>query len=291
MLGRASKTPTGKQRRAKDKGFPLGGHNKSVTWVRERADNAIAFTLYSTDVVTWHPDNSVEIDNYGTVTTSRFAERFLPAGVHLHHPVYRRGGVSGGANTIGFRTAAEDEGYRSAICQGDVVRFQPIADDLWLPDESTCYDLCLPIGVDRRKARELSKYYNLRDFEAWLSMAPIALASGGDRIEHNDWELDICMEALEARNFRLAAEHLPLVKDTGAYGTELKPLPITTSRFDEHITASSLSRLKLAMWREEGVLRTETRTAWDRSDWDRGMRRVKELTRLGVDVRGLGPVT
>lgn len=293
VLERAGKTPTGKQRQPKKKGFPLGGHAKSVTWVRELDNGAIAFQLYDTDVVIWAPDNSVYIDNFGTVTTSSFATRFLPAGVRLNHPTERRG-YSGGHNTIAFTTQMEVKTYGTYrggvhLCQGSLVRFVEQG-EWWVPDEDTCDDITLPVGIDRAKTRDMARHFHLREFENWLSMAPMHLAATDEPVEHHSWDLVSCMNALEKREWRRAAEHLPLIEDKGAFGNEIKPLAILTARRDEHVTMRSLAKLKLAMWEDHSLLRLETRKVWDRKTYDRGMKRVKEMDALDLSVSGLGPL-
>lgn len=283
-LDRASRTPTGKARKEQLYGFHLGlNRNHGVTWVREKEDGAIAFRLYDTDVVTWLPDNSVEVDNFGTVTTSGFAHTFLPRGVHLHYPTERRG-ESGGHKTIGFHS-----GVDRMICIGNVVRFVE-QDGCWVADEATCDDIKLPVGLDRKKAADMAKHYNLRDFEIYLSMAPAHL-QGENRIEHDCWDLGLCMEALEARDFRRAVECLPLVTEPSGFGTaeRMKPLPIVTGSRSSHVTMGSFTKLKLTMWDEHGLLETEVRRTWERKAFDRGMTRIKQMAALGLTVYDLGP--
>lgn len=254
-----------------------------------RAGDSIAFQLYFTDVVVWEPDNSVLIDNYGTQTTSGFARQFLPRGIWLHHPVYRRTTGQGGASTIGFKSDPDADQWsdRSSICQGTVVRFAE-QDGLWLPDLDTCYEITLPTKADAKRSRELAKLYHFKEFESWLSMAPMHL---GD-VEHSGWDLDDCMEALGKRDWRAAAESLPLIEDTGAYGRDLREsaLPIWTAHTNEYVTMGSLAKLKLAIWDRFDVLATETARSWSRREYDRGMARVRQMTKLGINTRQLGPV-
>lgn len=255
---------------------------RQVTQVLEQ-DADIAFRLYDTDVVVWHPDNSVTIDNYGSVTTSKFAARFVPEGIRLNFPTSRRG-VTAGANTITYRVANGDEGWIGYICQqADAgVRFRLHGDD-WLPDESTCYPIELPLGVDRARMHELGKRYHFAEFENWLAVTPHILA-----IDHEQWDLHICAAALEVRDWVLAAQHLPLIEENNAYGQELKPLPINVWKHDHHVTMTSLARLKQAIWDREGALRTEKRPTWECNAYDRGMTRAKQLEKLGCG-RGFGP--
>lgn len=253
---------------------------KQVTKVVSYADS-IAFRLYDTDVVEWHPDDSFDVNNYGTLTTSGFARHFLPGRVWLNFAVERRNGCSGGANTISF---AGDG--KQLICQGEVVRFRKAAVG-YLPDEATCYDITLPSGVDRKAGRELAKEHHLREFESWLTVAPITL---GD-VEHAEWNLAECLYALKSRDWRQAAMHLPLIKEPSGFGTaeRMKPLPIATGSWQHHITMASFGKLKLAMWEDAGLLETETRRVWDRKTFDTRMAKVKEMENLGLPVASLGP--
>ena len=265
-----------------------------VASIYERSDGAIAFRLYQTDVVVSHSTEEVEVDNYGTRTTSGFAEHFLPIGIHLHYPSTRCG-VTGGSNIISYCEHADGAALlwedRYHICQGDAVRFQPHDNNLWKPDPDTCYDITLPMGVDRGKARDLAKRLHFKEFESWLSVAPLYLEAAGDPVEHDEWDIDECMNALEKRDWRQAAMHLPLVKE-GAFGNgdRMRPLPIRTSRWDEHVTMTSFAKMKTAIWDWKNLLDVETRKTWARSEFDRRMAKVRELKTLGVSTHGLGPM-
>jgi hypothetical protein len=259
---------------------------KQTVQVLEHGDRSIAFKLYETEVVVWNDDGSVEIDNYGTVTTSAFAHKFLPSGFHLHHPVVRQGSC-GGANTIGFKLPDADKGYRRGVCQGGVVRFVQVSDDLWEPDESGCYEITLPFGVDRKEIKGLSERYHLAEFENWLSMAPMHL---GD-VYHDEFDLEECLHALERREWRQATSFLPAIKENPGFGAanRAKPLDIAMSNPGEYISMASLGKLKLAMWSAEGLIREETHKVWDRKAYDRGMIRARELEQIGLSVGRFGP--
>lgn len=291
-LERAMKTPTGKRRTEKPYGYHLGANNNhGVTWVRrDEKDGAIAFRLYDTDVVTWHPDGSVEIENYGTVTTSGFASRFLPRGFHLHHPTTRRGDEVGHR---GIRYQAEpDRGDKSwqqerrerRIAFGGVVRFTPGEGGAWRVDEDTCDTVTLPGKVDQRKARELAKRYHLKDFEAWLSMAPRHMD-----IEHvGRFDISDCLDLLEKRNFKEAAAYLPLFADKESYGRYPTALPIDTP-YGKVVTMGSLARLKLALWDYEDIIQIDEAKHWSMAEFERRMMRVRQMDAAGANVWDLGP--
>jgi hypothetical protein len=56
-------------------------------------DESIAFKLYDTECVTYHPDGSLTIQGYGTTTTSQFIDRLTPLGVR--HECHQRSGRHG----------------------------------------------------------------------------------------------------------------------------------------------------------------------------------------------------
>lgn len=251
-------------RERKAYGYHLGmNRNHGVTWVRDESGGSIVFRLYDTDVVTWNPDNSVTVENWGSVTTSDFAHQFLPQGIGLRHKT-RNGGDNGITYCNGVsREVATSWGsftvHERDICFGSAVTFEQQDEDMWLPREDTCEVFTLPGPVDQQGARELSKRYHLRDFELWLSVGPMHLD-----LTHAHWDRDTCLAALEARDFRTAAVYLPLVAVPQGFGlTErMKPLPIATSHWRLRITMTSLAKLKLAAWAHEGLIPTMTfRTA------------------------------
>ena len=282
------KTPTGRQRQPKEFGFALGGHSKSVTWVRREPTGSIVFRLYNTDVVTWHPDDSFEVDNYGTVTTGQFARRFTPAGITLHHPTSVRGQV-GGYKGIRYHTAADTGWWGANLCSGDVVRFVPQGDGVWLPDEDTLDTMCFPV-LDHSKCREITKRYHLKDFATWLSMAPRHM-----RIEHDCWSVDDCAAALEKRDFTLASMFLPLTDvSKNHYGRDMRDhmIPIITSHYDRVVTSGVVDRLKVALWDREDLFGVEEFKTIPRAEYDRRMVRVRTMRNLGlvgIDEYGLAP--
>lgn len=274
-LERASKTPTDKNRQAKPFGFHLGmNRNHGVTWVREEGGDII-FRLYDTDVVIWHPDNSVEIENYGTVTTRDFVSRFIPRSIGLNVVVSRRHmPYEGGNKGFTYRARADDNWYDRRICQGygNTVRFVESGDDVWLPDG----DMLVPmkfLDLDRKAAREIGKRFPWKEFELWLDMAPRHM----DRFEHDYWDLEECLEALEQRDFRKAARHLPLVEDKDNFGRRPVKLPIITSSRDFIVTPSSITKLRKAAYAELGAYTETTVSTLTLREFDKRMAVIREL--------------
>lgn len=280
-LERAMKTPTGKRRTAKQYGFHLGlSRNHGVTWVREDDDGTINFRLYDTDVVIWHPDNSVEIDNFGSTTTSEFARRFIPAGMHLAYPVERRG-ECGGHRGIYYRVETEPGerwSGKGMVCFGGMPRFRQDANGDWRPDADTIDAVKFPV-LDRKKARAAVAGIPLKDFESWLSMAPHHL-----RIEHDCWDLDDCLAALAKRDFTLASMFLPLITIPNGFAAHerITPVPIIVKGRDAVVTMGSIAKLRQAIYAEADAYETVELTEIERDTFDRHMARVRQLVALGA---------
>lgn len=279
-LEKASKTPTGKARQEKQYGFHLGmNRNHGVTWVRED-EGDVVFRLYDTDVVRWHPDNSVEIENYGTVTTRDFVSRFIPMALHLNVVVSKRHmPYEGGNKGFTYRARSDDNWWDRRICQGhgNTVRFVESGDDIWLPDAETLAPMTF-LDLDRKVSREISKRYPWKEFELWLDMAPRHM----DRFEHDYWDVDECLEALEERDFRKAARHLPLIEDKDNFGRRPVKLPIITSNRDFIVTMSSIAKLRKAAYMEQGAFKETTVSTLTLREFDKRMAVIRELRALDV---------
>ena len=68
---------------------PVAKRREQHKCMHKLADGSVAFRLYHTDVVTWHPDNSCSVNLYDTQSTVGFADWFVPFGastlIHLGH--------------------------------------------------------------------------------------------------------------------------------------------------------------------------------------------------------------
>lgn len=62
--------------------FPFPGKRVRQYGVRKLADGSIAFRYHSTDVVTWHPDDSCTLDPWNSQSTQAFANHLLPRHVY-----------------------------------------------------------------------------------------------------------------------------------------------------------------------------------------------------------------
>lgn len=140
---------------------PLGHKRSSVTSIRMARDESIVCRLYNTDVVTWHPDNSVSVIAYPTKTTAAFANALLPSGLNL-----------GGESELMtfFPGCNDDSDWRTRwgnahICNGTGTFHE--VDGAWVPDESTTGTLT-KVLLDKTLTRQLSREYHFAEFQRWL---------------------------------------------------------------------------------------------------------------------------
>lgn len=271
----AQRTPTGRQRQPDCDGtFPLSTNLRGPRRVSTSGD-AIAFRLYDTDVVTWHPDGSVEVENYGSVTTGQFANTYLPNMFSLSHST-----SMGGHEGIYYPATGDGDWRDRMVCRGSVVHFLPNTEGGFTPDPDTCSSFPLPVTVADRKARmAIAKEYNLRDFTAWLQMAPKHL-----NLVHGGYDFDDCCIALRARDFATAASCLPTVSTT-SFGRQYRRGPVEGAlgiecHRDEAVTLTSVSKLKLALWDDAGLEKSEQVITVSAAEYEKRMTRGRQLDKL-----------
>lgn len=278
VLEACKKTATGKRRTEKPEGFALGLKSRGVTWVKGHSDGSIGFTLYATEVICWHPDNSVVVNNWGSVTTSGFASRFLPSGISL---CCRR--TNGGSTAIQYRSElGANDRYRYgrwSLCQGTLVRFvESPCGQLWLPDEETCDEIVYP-RIDRSVSRDLGRKYSLPEFKTWLEVAPAHMAT----IEHEGYDYDACVAALLRRDFTTASKHLSLMNASKCWrgSHSIASLNFRCAGHDNYVSLRSIERLRLAMLIEDyGVEAIRVKTPL-LNDHERYMKLARQMKTIG----------
>lgn len=271
-------TPTGRRRKEKLKGFPLGAYWKSVTWVQASDDSdkpSIRFHLYSTDVVTYEPNGDIVIDNYGTKTTTEFASKFLPRGFHLSHPVESRQHGTCGHHGIYYR--AENDERRICWPYGTVT-FRPRGKG-FVPLDAQQIDI--PV-IDSRKARKATIDLHLREFKTWLEVAP----PHGD-FTWEGWDEDECLSALRRRDFPTAARHCPLLSiPEGFRGSDhMNILPFRGVPGGKCITPGVVESIRLAGWEAAGAVKPKSVSSLSVAEWERLKPKMKKFEDLGISFR------
>lgn len=251
------------------------GHTRShVTGIRLLHDSSIACRLYSTDVVTWHPDNSVSVISHPTATTSAFANALLPAGLYL----------GGESELMTFFPGCDESAdwcqrWRSArVCDGTGTYRN--VDGVWLPDETTIAPR-MHLTLDKSISRQVCKEHPFGQFKTWLFAA-----CGVLDIEHQGEDLDKCAEALRARNFRQAAEHLPTINVPRGFGIceRLKPLRMRNVHYGAPVTLGSVDYVRRWLYVDAGAyVKTEV-TTMSSTEYDCQRRLRNQLRNVGAYV-------
>ena len=251
---------------------PLGHSRSQVTGIRLLGDGSIACRLYRTDVVTWHPDNSVTVATFPTVTTAAFANALLPTGLSL----------GGASEMMTFfpgcdRASSWSDRWRAAhVCHGAATYRQ--VDGVWLPDTDTVSPMRLTT-LNKAVSREVCKQYPFAAFKQWLFAACPLLEP-----EHQGTDYCAAAEALWKRDFRAAAVHLPPVEVPRGFGTarRIKPLAFRNVRWNGPITLSSVEYLRRYLYAEHGAYSCTEVISMTCTEYERQRQLERQLENVGA---------
>lgn len=262
---------------------PMGHPRRAVTGVRMDRDESIRFRLYSTDVVVWNKDGSVDIDSYPSVTTTAFARCLLPSDLTLGQelmtyfpegepiPEYTGDGAA-------YMSAWSSRWKRARVCRADgTYRDGPSG---WAPDEDTLNPMTV-VEIDRKMTRQIAKEYDFVGFAQWLR-----LVSFHTTLTHEGEDLAECAEAMKAKRYRDAAVRLPALELGKGFGLKqrAKPLNFTGGdvRWDCPVTMTSLDRLRQYVYDCEGAVSTRKVTTMSAAEHETNKRRIRSLERIGA---------
>lgn len=167
---------------------PLGLRTAKHKTIRKLTDGSIACKLYSTDVVTYHPDDTITLHPYGSVSTDKFANAILPAGIrtsfnnaqsHITLRVFENNGWSNRLYRI-YRAA----NTFTVIRRGDSrMSWVPIAGQEIKPFEVPRMDI--------KAANAALKLHGFADFQAWAKSYLAIANEPGDWSKRHDqmWNL------------------------------------------------------------------------------------------------------
>lgn len=129
---------------------PLGHRSKrNVKTVRKLDDGSIAFRLYATDVVVWHPDERVTVTQHDSASTRAFSCRLLPPNAQLWSDCLT-------VNTSDSQLYRLDHGDSMVLVkQGR----------WWVVEASKPWEIR---QLDKVKSKEVRARYKLRGWPAWL---------------------------------------------------------------------------------------------------------------------------
>ena len=250
----------------------LGHRRSTVTGIRLLRDSSVACRLYNTDVVVWHPDNSVSVTTFPTITTAAFANALLPVGLNL-------GGESEMMTFFPGCDRASDwsERWRAAhVCNGSGTYRQ--VDGAWVPDADTIEPMDM-IHLDRSISRAVCREYPFAAFKTGLFAACDVMD-----IEHQGEDYEACAEALRAGQYRRAAEHLPTVTVPRGFGIRkrLKPLRMSGVRYNSPVTLGSVEYLRRWLYKDAGIYSTTEVTTMSSAQYEQQRRLRGQLERSRV---------
>jgi hypothetical protein len=235
---------------------PLGHPRSEVTGIRMDSDEVIRFRLYSTDVIRVHPDDTITVEGYPTITTSAFANTLLPSGMHL---------------------AGEIMHFDDLVCNVyHPVRFTKTSAG-WRPNTDDLGVQCLSTAsIDRKLSREVHAEYAFKELADFAAMASRHMT-----IEHEGQDYEVCAFNLREKRFREAVERLPTFKDKQAFGSDPIVWPVHVPG-TEVVGPSSIERLKRYLMHKHGALTIENYPILTYTQWRRARSLVKALENSGV---------
>ena len=156
---------------------PLGKRSHHHTkQIHQRSDGSIACRLWSTDVVIWHPDNSLSLTPYGSNSTDSFAGCVLGWGSGFPQAMFAQGDYVRCGDCV-YRLSQE-------------TRFEQ-TENSWAPVTDTA-----PIKhytINRKRAREALTKHKYPDFRDWY----YAIMAHGVEIPQRDHSVGWSVESLQ----------------------------------------------------------------------------------------------
>ena len=137
--------------------------------VRKLHDGSIAYRLYHTDVVIYHPNGDVTINGYSSKSTNAFVDCLAPAGMSPHFDVHDHI-----IWIIDHTKNGEWWERRTGFSMGHkATRLVPRAEGglMWAAHESTPFGMFKHYVLDKKAAREARKATGYDDFAPWLRAA------------------------------------------------------------------------------------------------------------------------
>ncbi len=198
----------------------LDSKRKKFVTIRKLSDNSIACRLHNTDVVTFHPDNSVSIQPYQSISTDEFFNRL---------------GVSGGLQSwFNSRVIRVREYWYQAVSR-DALRIS--LDTLEWRTPPAPFKIRT---IDRKRAKAARDQYDYAAFAGWAKMLEASqttpeFRSGWfnhntilDRLQdRNDWPTLIVLkkygQIVDANATIKRVREAIYLEQPEVYNTEVKP--------------------------------------------------------------------
>ena len=176
---------------------------------------SVALRYHHTDVVTWHPDNSITIDPYMSISTDNFIANALPSMIrtHFNHANRRNGEMLiklAEHNTWSWWDDPEARIYAlNPQGRGGSVHLKQDEHGVYQFDEGHTKPWRIPV-VNKQRAREALANTNYSDIRHWLPAAYQLSAFKPDEITKSRWVLhNEILSMLDDRSRWLGFLHQP----------------------------------------------------------------------------------
>lgn len=193
--------------------------------MRQLDDGSIAFRLFDTDCVIWHPDGTLTIEGYPSMSTNAFIGCLTPEGIShgfrgrrdpedpvLHlMPVVRHKRSWGDFDGPDWRSG------EIVRCDRPVKLHYNAAQKRWVPSEPDALQAFHVPTIDRRHAREASRMYNLPTLSKVIN-AVTALAAPAVIPQAGQFGMSAIMELLQAEDYVGAISIMPRGQTKGFGG-------------------------------------------------------------------------
>lgn len=153
---------------------PLDSRKKKHMTIRKLNDESIALSLYNTDVVVYHPDDSITFTPHQSISTDVFARALTPNGISTHfndslgYIVRMKTGPSNHENPYASYRFYMFSGRFTLKRIGQNPTFPN--EYFWAIDERTTTQIPFKrYKVDRKRAKIASEKYNVKGFENWFN--------------------------------------------------------------------------------------------------------------------------
>ena len=144
---------------------PLASRAAKHKVILRMGDGSIALRLYNTDVLTYHPDGSLTVRGWPSMSTNSFANALLPSGLWASFS----DGVTGCFLALADYPWQDPTGTTLIRCS------QPVRldyyDGRWRVHPDCTPEPWVYPKLDKAKARAALKYYRVTEFTQWLNAA------------------------------------------------------------------------------------------------------------------------
>lgn len=230
-------------------------------------DGSIAFRLYDTDCVVYHPDDSITIHGYASVSTNDFISGLIPAGIT--HKCRGRGRNNYSDPVLHLMPMTESwypSDYRypdvrdrkvhhpdrkNGIvinCDGEVTLNYSVEKRQFVPSEPDLLEPFHIYRIDRKAARQVSREYQLAKLSQVINAAVALLPREGYISQRTSGGVPMgdIMDALKEGNFAAAINLMPRGGGSTKFGRESAPSTAIQPGF--------LRRLRDHIYDHEGVV-------------------------------------